>query len=350
MVKKPVLLVSAAALFILFFSISCSPTVNEVAESTAPELGPVIPYGPPEIHDLEPTSEVVSNCGGLNDSVIKHPSVTVGSSHTIEWMVGGNSGIGFDIGSDLLPAKVNLNAALEGAIARDISNIIEQTNAWDLPAEPGYIMEYTLMWREVWQPGYIDVTFPNPVPEIIRIDVKYRTGIQSEIIGQNRTACEAPTTLLPTTAPSEPAATEEVIETIELNFNEFRLCNKDAAGSTFAQTNQSTGITRIEISSSAQVFFISTNPATITFSPDSGLSAISSNDTAFVILGKEVPGLTWIEIDPGFSYTACIFSLDQFARAKSEADYDMSLKKGQNVVSEYYFIDGQNIELVESFP
>ena len=44
-------------------------------------------------------------------------------------------------------------------------------------------MEYTIMWREIWQPGYIDATFLDPEPEIMRINVRYRTGIESDIVG-----------------------------------------------------------------------------------------------------------------------------------------------------------------------
>ena len=49
-------------------------------------------------------------------------------------------------------------------------------------------MEYTIMWREIWQPGYIDATFLDPEPEIMRINVRYRTGIESDIVGDRRTA------------------------------------------------------------------------------------------------------------------------------------------------------------------
>lgn len=165
---------------------------TEVESGTQPpRVSPVMPFGDPEVRDLQPTIEVVSNCGGVTQPVVKHPSITVGSSHSVEWEVGGTVGVGLQIGSDLAPAKVDLNAALEGSVSRDLTNSIQQGNAWDLPAEPGYIMEYTIMWREVWQPGYIDVTFLAPEPEILRIDVKYRTGVQSEIVGQNATRCDS---------------------------------------------------------------------------------------------------------------------------------------------------------------
>ncbi|MCB8918389.1 MAG: hypothetical protein H6666_10715 [Ardenticatenaceae bacterium] len=184
----------------LVWLVACTPgeTGPEAARETEiasgpqpPQVSPVVPFGEPEVRDLQPTIEVVSNCGGVTQPVVKHPSITVGTAHSVEWEVGGSVGVGFQIGSDLTPAKVDLNAALEGSVARDLTNSIQQGNAWDLPAEPGYIMEYTIMWRELWQRGYVDATFLDPEPEILRIDVKYRTGIQSEIVGQNATRCDS---------------------------------------------------------------------------------------------------------------------------------------------------------------
>lgn len=87
-----------------------------------------------------------------------------------------------------MPGGVNLQAALEGHVANDLTNSIQQSNAWELPADPGTIMEYTIMWREVWQPAYVDVTFMEPEPEIIRINVKYRTGVRSDLV-QNQKPC-----------------------------------------------------------------------------------------------------------------------------------------------------------------
>ena len=88
-----------------------------------------------------------------------------------------------------MPGGVNLQAALEGHVANDLTNSIQQSNAWELPADPGTIMEYTIAWREVWQPAYVDVTFMEPEPEIIRINVMYRTSVRSDILGQNQRPC-----------------------------------------------------------------------------------------------------------------------------------------------------------------
>ncbi|MCW5861550.1 MAG: hypothetical protein KIT52_00465 [Anaerolineae bacterium] len=204
-------------LLALMLSVACGgqtqlePTVSPAeptAVAQAPQMGPITPFGTPEVRDLSPTSEVVSNCNGVTSPVVKHPSMTVGSSHTVEWQVGGSVGTGVTIGGGVVPGGVDLQATLEGHVANDLTNSIQQSNAWDLPADPGTIMEYTIMWREVWQPAYLDVTFMDPEPKIIRIDVKYRTGVQSDIVGQKATLCDPGAATQPTDAPP-PTATPE---------------------------------------------------------------------------------------------------------------------------------------------
>jgi hypothetical protein len=180
----------AALIIVLFMVTACTPTAGEPGIAQAPQIGAIVPFGSPEVRDLAPTSEVVPNCDGVTSPVIKHPSMTVGSSHSVEWQVGGSIGTGVTIGGGVVPGGVDLQAALEGHVANDLTNSIQQSNAWDLPADPGTIMEYTIMWREVWQPGYLDMTFMKPEPEMLRIDVKYRTGVQSDIVGSKVTLCD----------------------------------------------------------------------------------------------------------------------------------------------------------------
>lgn len=179
-----------------------------VVNTRVPHLSTVVPFGPSETRDLPPTTEVVSNCAGVTEPVIKHPYVNVASAHSIEWEVGGMAGTGAEIGSDLLPGKINLSVALEGRVAQDVTQSIYQGVAWGLPADPGYIVSYTLMWRETWQPAYVDVTFMDPEPEILRIDVNYRTGIQSEIVGQDVMPCNTlpvteSTSVIPSVVPGQ---------------------------------------------------------------------------------------------------------------------------------------------------
>lgn len=183
----------ATLLFALMVSVACTENPEEPDVANTPLIGPIVPIGAPEVRDLAPTSEVVPNCDGLVSPVVKHPSMTVGSAHSVEWQIGGSFGTGVTIGEGVVPAGIDLRAALEGHVANDINSSIQQSNAWDLPADPGTIMEYTVMWREVWQPAYVNVTFMNPEPEILRIDVRYRTRVQSEIVGDRVTLCESGT-------------------------------------------------------------------------------------------------------------------------------------------------------------
>jgi len=199
------------AFLLVLLLVACAPSAEEPAMGQAPLMGSIVPFGVPEVRDLAPTSEVVPNCNGDTSPVIKNPSITTISANTVEWQVGGSVGTGLTIGQGIVPAGIDLQAALEGHVATDITNMLQHGNAWELPADPGTIREYTIMWRETWQPAYIDVTFMDPEPQIIRIDVKYRTGIQSDIVGDKVTRCDlgATTQAEPVTAqPSPVAATQ----------------------------------------------------------------------------------------------------------------------------------------------
>ncbi len=344
----------------VFMLASCTPgsdedesaTATAMAVAAAPHLTGVVAFGSPEIRDLRPTKEVVSNCAGITEPVVKHPMFSLEGSHSVEWSFGSATGIGLQIGSDLLPAKVSLEEVLEGRVAQELTHGFQQGNAWDLPAEPGYIVTYEIMWHEVWQPGYVDATFLEPEPEILRIDVKYRTGVQSEIVGQTSVLCDDSLGAEATQPATGNSGAETVVSSTAVSrVSQFRLCNVDLGGDTFAQTDINSGVTRIEMLPPAQVFFISADPTTITFSPGSGLSPISSEgDAHLVILGRDVPGLEWIELNPGLRYSACIYSPDLFLGAKSEADHDMDVKEAGGNESAYYYIDQQDVELMRLFP
>src|SRR3970040_1453004 len=79
----------------------------------APLVGEVVPVGSPETRDLSPTTETVPNCGGSNSTIIKHPSMTVLTTHAIEWEVGGQIGYGANIGGSVIPGGVDLSGTLE---------------------------------------------------------------------------------------------------------------------------------------------------------------------------------------------------------------------------------------------
>ncbi len=179
---------AAILLSITFLLAACGPAPSQAPEVSASVPGPVVPVGQPEVRDLGPTTETVWNCGGGGGTVVKHPSMSVVTGHAVEWEVGGTTGVGIHIGEGVIPGGVELSAALEGHYVTQFDQSIQQGTAWDLPAEPNTVVVYTLMWREVWQPGYVEVRLADQ--SVVRVNVRYRKGIQSEIVGKRVEACE----------------------------------------------------------------------------------------------------------------------------------------------------------------
>lgn len=183
--------------------------------ASAPVPGPFVPAGEPEIRDLGPTTETVWNCGSGGGTVVKHPAMSVVSNYAVEWQVGGTGGAGVRIGDGVIPGGVDLSATLEGHYTTGFEQGIQQGTGWDLPAEPNTVVVYTLMWREVWQPGYVDVRLADQ--SVVRVNVRCRTGIQSEIVGKQPQTCgeqqqvptepsdvqPRPTLVMPTPVPIE---------------------------------------------------------------------------------------------------------------------------------------------------
>lgn len=170
--------------------VACNPTPSALPPSSAaPAVGPVVPVGQPEIRDLGPSTETVWNCGSGGGPVVKHPSMSVATNWAVEWEVGGTAGTGVRIGDGIIPGGVDLSVSLEGRYANKFDQSIQQGIGWDLPAEPNTVVVYTLMWREVWQPGYVDVRLADQ--RVVRVNVRYRTGIQSEIVGKQQQSCGA---------------------------------------------------------------------------------------------------------------------------------------------------------------
>lgn len=174
-------------LLLLALLSACGSTPSQSAAS-ANVPGPIVPVGQPEVVDLGPTTETVWNCGESGGTVIKHPSMSVVTSHAVEWEVGGSTGAGLTIGEGVIPGGVNLSASLEGHYTSQFDQSVQQSTAWDLPAEKNAVVIYTIMWRESWQRGYIDTRLADQ--SVMRIDVRYRTGIQSEIVGKRPGSCQ----------------------------------------------------------------------------------------------------------------------------------------------------------------
>lgn len=172
---------------IVVLLVACSPSSSPTSVASAPVPGPVVPVGEPEIRDLGPTTETAWNCGNGGGTVVKHPAMSVLTNYAVEWQVGGTGGVGVRIGDGVIPGGVDLSATLEGHYTTGLEQGIQQGTGWDLPAEPNTIVVYTLMWREKWQPGYVDVRLADQ--SVVRVAVRYRTGIQSEIVGKQRQSC-----------------------------------------------------------------------------------------------------------------------------------------------------------------
>ena len=169
---------------IIFVLFGCFPS----SSSGSPIVSGLTNVGQPEIKEISTTNETIPNCSGGTTTTVKHPSYATTSTHSVEWNVGGELGTGFVIGEGVLPAGVEISSAFNFSNGNGISNSIEQTNAWDLPAEPNSIHEYSIKWQEVWQAGYIDVTFSDN--EIFRVDVKYRSAILSDIVEDKLLNCD----------------------------------------------------------------------------------------------------------------------------------------------------------------
>jgi len=53
------------------------PSVTEATAVPPPRLGRFTSVGEPIPKDLTPTTEIVQNCGGTSESIVKHPSLAV---------------------------------------------------------------------------------------------------------------------------------------------------------------------------------------------------------------------------------------------------------------------------------
>jgi hypothetical protein len=174
-------------LLIISLLTACGPASLSNSTASAPVPGPLVPVGEPEIRDLGPTSETVWNCGSGGGTVVKHPSMSVVTNYAVQWEIGGTTGVGLNIGEGVIPGGVNLSTSLEGRYASSFDQGVQQGTGWDLPAEPNSIVVYTLMWREIWQRGYVDVRLADQ--NVIRVNVRYRTGILSDIVGKQIQFC-----------------------------------------------------------------------------------------------------------------------------------------------------------------
>lgn len=200
----------AFALLAIAMTACNSPSSAGLIASTAVP-GPVMPMGEQEIRDLAPTTETVWNCGSGGGTIVKHPAMSVVTNHTVEWQIGGTSGVGVTVGQGVIPGGVDLSTSLEGRFSTSFDQGVQQGTGWDLPAESNSIVVYTLMWHEIWQPGYVDVRLADQ--SVARVNVRYRVGIQSEIVGKQEQKCDTgqpPSVVIqPTSRPAPTAKSDQ---------------------------------------------------------------------------------------------------------------------------------------------
>jgi hypothetical protein len=180
-------------------------------------LGAFTSTGDPIPKDLPNTTEIVPNCVGTSEPVVKHPSLTATTGHAAEWQIEGEFGIGLQVSHPILPVAVDLSSAIEATDTQELEQSLARGESWDLPAAPGEIIVYTLSWQELWQPGYVEVTFADQT--VRRINVTYRTGIRSDIVNQERQICDG----TPLPANPQPGITDAPSSTISPTFTPIPL-------------------------------------------------------------------------------------------------------------------------------
>ncbi|WP_420643488.1 hypothetical protein [Candidatus Leptofilum sp.] len=178
-------------------------SVAEVSPTSTPTTvaNPFVPQGESITRPLRNSTEVVRNCQEDNPTIYKEPSRSVSTSHSVEWSVGGETGVGVSVGPEAWGSSVNVEASISATYGQSSSQTTEQGNGWSLPARAGTIMTYELAWTEEWQPGYIEVVFPDQ--NIVKVDVLIRTGLNSQIINEQPQSCDAADSIEPVSDSSE---------------------------------------------------------------------------------------------------------------------------------------------------
>ncbi len=164
------------------------PPAPAPTATVAPQLGVPVAVSAPVYKPLTETTEIVPNCGGGSEPVTKHPGLTTVSANSVEWEVGGQFGAGLRIGTPVFPVGVDLTGVIEASDRTKLEQSLQQGVSWDLSAAPGEIMTFVLSWEEQWQPAYVDVNFGNQ--DVRRINVNYRTGINSDIVNSSKQNCD----------------------------------------------------------------------------------------------------------------------------------------------------------------
>lgn len=160
----------------------------------APIVSQVKPVGLPQPRELQTTVQVVRNCGGLAD-LTRHPTISVVTSHSVQWQMGTSVGVGMKVGGGVLPGEVDLTGSFSTAAVVGGETAKQISDSWDLTAPPNTAMEFTMRWWEDWQTGNILLTLPSSGTYTVTVD--YRVGINSDMVSQRQLPCGTPTPVNP---------------------------------------------------------------------------------------------------------------------------------------------------------
>ena len=178
--------------------LACAPDGYTVVRGAAES-------GAPQEIIREETTERVYNCGAGGDVIKKTPHTALALAEAVQWE------FGLELGAERNLALVTLNGELEGKYGVNYEESRQIGTGWELPAQPGEWIEYTIRWSELWQPGTVIVR-RGDVEETVAY--RYRKAIQSEIVGKRLLDCAADVVeVAPTPAapPAMPAAETQAV-------------------------------------------------------------------------------------------------------------------------------------------
>jgi|GEM_PF-2704507 len=169
---------------------------------------------PPDEVVIGETPERVYNCGLGGGVIYMTPQRSLATAESVQWEVGaeleGSIGAGAEF---LVKFDAELGAELQGKYGKTYEVTQEVGNGWQLPAQSGEWMSYTIRWSEVWEPGTILVSNGR---EEKPVGYRYRKAINTEIVKKEMLDCgdgaatATDTPALPVPA-AEPTATPAAV-------------------------------------------------------------------------------------------------------------------------------------------
>lgn len=168
------------------------------------------------IVEEETFEEIVNNCGEGGDVININPSRSVTIGESIQWTKSGSVGAGGELSAII--AGLNLN--VEVTLAHNVQHFENEqiAKSINLPAEVGEKMRYTLVWKEIWQPGKVVVRHNNEESELV---YRYRKSIDVRIVDKQKLDCpissntSSDTSNLPSIATNTPVPTKAATATAQ---------------------------------------------------------------------------------------------------------------------------------------